>query len=243
VDTQKAQFKPTEFKYRGHFNPELAGRYSWTSELEKTVKDDAATAHRTSTQLRKTCERFEAALSDEQKLALKAAASSMARLARELDELKPWAKSKVSHEKAEHAAREKFEEEAFALERWSGDEPAMMAEFDHAKAFVSEEGRTWLIKKHKTDRALVLSQGADQLERLKAESTASDVRLGLIKFLQDLRRSSGGADSRLDGRGIVITTRWAGWNDYCLFLAARAGAAASAGAVLDRLASVEGGAL
>ena len=238
--SQKPQFKYPEFKYRGHINEDLAGRYDWlVRDLEKTVKDDTAAAHRTSTQLRNTCERFQHALSAEQTLALKAAASSMARLARELEELKPWAKAKVAHLKTTWAAREKFNEEIFANERWGGDEAAMMTELAAAKAFVNDEGNAWLVQKYDVTQAHVLYQDADHLNRLNPQSTSSEARTTLVKFLESLRHAQSETDSRTGRNGEVTTTRWAGWHDYSMFLAARTGADASARAVLDKLSKAE----
>ncbi len=233
MDSQKPQFKHPELQYRGRVNEELAGRYGWlVHNLEKTVKDDAAAAHRTATQLRNTCERFERALSDEQKLALKAAASAMGRLARELEELKPWSRAKVAHKKSESVAKAKFDEEVFAQERWRGDQAAMMAELGHARAFVGDEGKAWLAEKYQVSRVLLLGQDADLL----TQSAAGDARAALVKFLQGLRDSRSETESTPNWKGEVTTTRWAGWHDYCLFLTARTGADASARAALDKMA-------
>lgn len=109
-----------EFKYRGQINKDLAECYQrfWDSELEKTVKNHAASAKRTASSLSSTLNSFSTVMKPEQTFALQAALSSMKSLALDLEQLKPWAKALTVFKLQERKRQEDIELDRLAAVRW-----------------------------------------------------------------------------------------------------------------------------
>lgn len=131
------------FKFRGSFNKELVERYEWNARFHgsEIVKKDAASAKRMSTQLSKTIAQFESIVKPEQKLALHAASSVMTALAAELDRAAAWARAYKSHSDRVAAVKKAKVEDVAALNRWAGNDAAMLAEFNDLMEFLEHGHR------------------------------------------------------------------------------------------------------
>lgn len=132
----------TEFRFRGRVNQALADQYrsSAASYGAERVKNDAATAKRAATTLKKSLGSFYS-LKPEQRLALEAAASVLAGLASELDQVAIWAKAYKLHADAERARQRDEAEDAIAEKLWSGDDQQMLADASELVEFLSVAGQ------------------------------------------------------------------------------------------------------
>jgi hypothetical protein len=220
-----SDFKYPEFKFAGRVNEKVAAkyRYRWGGR-GKEIKNDAAAARRAATHLKNAVASFDCLLGDEQRLALRAGAAAMGKLAAELESMKAWACALIKHEEAERKAREQFELTQFSRQRWA-DDAAMGAEEEALRAWCSGEGEAWLIARHNAASAYIESS------HVPAGLSVDALRVALARQLLEMKALCSGG-GYIDGRGCWFS-RWA---DYEAFLSARRAAGAAAGAALAKLA-------
>lgn len=241
------EFTYPSFEYHGRhkLNEELTRRYKhgYFGDREKTIRDDAAAARRAATQLENAAGRFAEILPPDQLQAMKAGASAMARLAQQLEQLKPWAQALKKHEEAERKARDLFKDERQAAERWT-NEAAMRTEAALMAAFRGEEGAAWLIERHKVKEVNHMGLSHFQSLALDPAQPMMVIRTGLLAILRQLGGRAGGGDWDPERSENFKThdgtlMRHAGWADWCAWRSAHAGASETAQNVLGRLAKVD----
>ena len=178
-----------EFKFRGKINQELVHQYrshaAWHGA--ERPKNDAATAKRAATTLKKSLDTFYS-LKPEQRLALDAAASVLSALAADLDGVAAWAKAYKVHCDAERV-RQQFEaEDALAEKLWAGDDALMLADARELVELFSPPGRELMgefLRQSKNFDVIYLAElySSRRLESLRLAATAqpSDLK----KFRRD----------------------------------------------------------
>lgn len=229
-------FTYPDFRFRGTVDAPLAERYGWR-DREKRIKDDAALARRTATQLSKTVESFRwcAGLDPETTLAITAGASAMKKLAARLENMKPWAKAYTQWEGDRDAARERFEVAAFARARWP-DDAACRAETDILRAWCGEDGENFVQYQgqHLGLQLMNFHRPCVDVRSVPAGEAvlpADKFREVVARLVLELRYKG--------GRGHINGDRYfAGFDDYEAFVAARAGAKAAAESALVAASSV-----
>jgi hypothetical protein len=169
-------------KYRASVDPVLAARWDYDVRRngEKNIKLQIAHAKRTATTLGKAIQRF-SNIRPEQELAIKAAASAMSALAKELLPMVSWAKAYKKFCDAEYQREAAEELEAIAAARWGHDTAAMQFEADLIQELSTLDGKLavahWLHSQGQhTDVALQnisscvgrLSEGRTLRERVAA---------------------------------------------------------------------------
>ena len=169
---------PTEFKFRGKVNTELASQYRHDARYNgaERPKKDAATARRAATTLKNSLETFYS-LSPEQRLALDAAASVLATLAADLDGVAAWAKAYEVHCDAERVCQRLEAEDALAEKLWAGDDAAMLADARELAELFSPPGRELMgeyLKQSKVFDVIYLAELNDsrRLDSLRLAATA-----------------------------------------------------------------------
>jgi len=156
--------------YRVRVDPLLAGRWDYDVRVngEKNIKLQIAHAKRTATTLNKAIQKF-SNIRPEQERAIKAAASAMSALAKELLPLVAWAKAYKKFCEAEYLRQKTEELEVLAAARWGSDTAALQFEADLIQELATPDGKLafaqWLHSKGQhTDVALEnISPCADRL--------------------------------------------------------------------------------
>lgn len=210
--------------YRVRVDPLLAGRWDYHVRRngEKNIKLQIAQAKRTATTLNKAIAKF-SNIRPEQELAIKAAASAMSALAKELLPLVAWPKAYKKFCDAEYQRGATQELEAIATARWGNDTVALQFEADLIQELSTTEGKLafaqWLHSQGQhTDVALHnISSGVERLGdgRTLRERVAATV-------LNEKRNT----DNRW-GSNVICS-----WRTYELYLAHRIDVAARTAGIL-----------
>lgn len=133
-----------KFTAQTHINVDPALAECWDfdarSHGEKNIKAQIKQAKRTATTLRKSLVQF-SKIRPEHELAIRAAASAMDALGKELASLIPWAKAFKAFCEAEYQREQQEEMESIAQARWGDDAAAIQFEADLIHELNADDGR------------------------------------------------------------------------------------------------------
>lgn len=123
-------------------DPALIERWEWEARWQgdSKIKTELSAAKRTSTELRKACGQF-GSLRPEHDLALRAAASAMDALVRDLTALTAWAKDYKAFCDLERRQEDAARLESIATKRWGDDPAALQFEIDLMRELDAPEGK------------------------------------------------------------------------------------------------------
>lgn len=180
--------------------------YDVRSNGEKNIKLQIAQAKRTATTLQKAINQF-SNIRPEQKLAIKAAASAMQALAKELLPMVAWAKAYKAFCEAEYKRERAVELEAIAQARWGSDPSALQFEVDLIQELNTDDGRLsfaqWLhsMGEH-TDVAL--NNVRPCVDRILEGKT---LRERMAATVNENKRSTDNKWSAIDGLKVICSWR------------------------------------
>ena len=127
-------------KFKVDMEDALRWKYSAMRNGDKDIKAQMATARRTATSLEKSIGKF-SNLRPEQELAIKAGASAVRSLARDMETLCAWAKSFKAFFDIEYKKDRDTELEAISFKRWGADDEAFKFEFALMQELGSTDGK------------------------------------------------------------------------------------------------------
>lgn len=200
-------------QYRQSVDPALAERWDYDvrSHGEKNIKLQIAQAKRTATTLRKASQQF-LNIRPEQELAIKAAASAMTALAKELVPMVAWAKAYKKFCEAEWQREQAEQLEAIAAARWGDDAAALQFEADLIEELSSADGKLafahWLHSRGEhTDVAL--PNIASCVDRLSEGRTLRERAAATVE--QEKRQT----DNKWSGmQGLHVICSWQTYEHY-----------------------------
>ena len=127
-------------KFKVDMEDALRWKYSAMRNGDKDIKAQMATARRTATSLERSIQQF-SNLRPEQELAIKAGASAVRALARDMETLCAWAKSFKAFFDIEYKKDRDTELETIAFKRWGADDEAFKFEFALMQELGSTDGK------------------------------------------------------------------------------------------------------
>jgi hypothetical protein len=209
-------------------DPALAQRWDYDARTsgEKHIKQQISQAKRTATMLQKAITQF-SNIRPEQELAMKAAASAMQTLAKELVPMVAWAKAYKEFCEAEYKRERAEELEAIAEARWGSDPSALQFEVDLIQELNTDEGRLsfaeWIhsINEH-TD--VTIKRIRPCFDRILDGKT---LREGMAATVHENKRSTDNKWAAMDGLTVICS-----WQTHELYLAHRKEIAAKTKGIL-----------
>ena len=220
-------------KYRVSVDPLLATRWDYDARIngEKNIKLQIAHAKRTATTLDKAITKF-SNIRPEQELAIKAAASAMRALVKEMTPMVAWAKAYKTFCEAQYQ-REKSEElEAIASARWGNDTAALQFEADLIRELFTSDGKLafaqWLHSKGE-HRDVALPNISSCMDRLYEGRTLRE------QVSATINNEKGRTDNKWPGmKGLTVICSWLTYERY---LAHRKDVAATTTGILKGFAA------
>lgn len=223
-----ALFVKFQAVHRPSADPVLAQRWDYDVRRngEKNIKLQIAQAKRTATILHKASLQF-SNIRPEQELAIKAAASAMSALAKELVPMVAWAKAYKKFCDAEWQREATEQLEATAAARWGDDAQALQFEADLIQELSSADGRLafaqWL---HSRGKHLDVP-----LENITScVQGLGDGRMLRERVAETVQNGKGQKDDKWPGqKGLNVNCSW---QTYELYLAHRKDVAAKTDGIL-----------
>jgi len=205
----------------------LEAQYRWThwSKVEAKVKTDATQTKKIATSLKFVAERYTDSLSDEQKLALRAAASVLRQMAVELEAARAWAKKTARTGAAKEEACAVAKDQEFFKTRFSGQEGRLRDEALALQNFHGAEGKQWLEDRFQVSMVYHSC-------RFSCESDAPIHEM--LRVLREWHENSHGKKGKTEPIHYSPgTCRDAGIDDFELFMQGRQNAQRTAAAALS----------
>jgi hypothetical protein len=234
VSDYLARYQSQPRRGRCTADPALLERWEWKARWEGAapIKRELAAARRRATELRKTREEFGDSR-PELDLALRAAASGLDNLARDLAELATWARDYKIWCDLERGREEDKQLEAIAAKRWGDDVATLQAEIDLIGELRTPEGQAafagWL-HAHGKYRECQLTEIDHPLLPHYAAVTDRRSAAAAVRAGQEAARPH-----RWEGvRGPHVS---AAWTDHENYVAYRKKLAATAASVVASVAS------